>query len=309
MGNNAIFVNPSNADITITQRGSDFLWAWFAVMTIVDLVVLAWTFQILKGRRAFHHLSAIILTTTAIAYFSMASNLGQDPVQTIFNGAGRTRAIWFARYIDWTITFPCLILLVLLASALPLSDIVATVFWSIVFTVSLLIGAHVVSRYKFGYLAFACCAIIYVCFMLLGPGRKSSGSLGLEYRSVYTRSVFWLCFIWMLYPICWGLSEGGNRISPDSEMVFYGILDLLIKPVFILFHLWQVSRLDYTKMQLQSSKASDGATFENRNDGELNKMHNINTKNRLADANVPGAGTGQPRVSEAATVVGPHSHV
>jgi bacteriorhodopsin len=29
-----------------------------------------------------------------------------------------------------------------------------------------------------------------------------------------------------------GVSEGGNIIAPDSEAVFYGILDLLAKPVF-----------------------------------------------------------------------------
>jgi len=38
----------------------------------------------------------------------------------------------------------------------------------------------------------------------------------------------------MLYPVCWGLSEGSNTISPTSEMVFYGILDLLSGPVFLL---------------------------------------------------------------------------
>lgn len=38
--------------------------------------------------------------------------------------------------------------------------------------------------------------------------------------------------LWILYPIAWGVCEGGNIISPDSEAVFYGILDLLAKPVF-----------------------------------------------------------------------------
>lgn len=32
----------------------------------------------------------------------------------------------------------------------------------------------------------------------------------------------------MLYPICWGVSEGGNVIPPDSEFIFYGILDCLL---------------------------------------------------------------------------------
>lgn len=39
-------------------------------------------------------------------------------------------------------------------------------------------------------------------------------------------------FLWILYPIAWGVCEGGNIIAPDSEAVFYGILDLFAKPVF-----------------------------------------------------------------------------
>ncbi len=38
--------------------------------------------------------------------------------------------------------------------------------------------------------------------------------------------------LWIVYPIAWGVCEGGNLIAPDSEAVFYGVLDLLAKPVF-----------------------------------------------------------------------------
>ncbi|KAJ4327386.1 hypothetical protein N0V84_002157 [Fusarium piperis] len=40
-----------------------------------------------------------------------------------------------------------------------------------------------------------------------------------------------MLMVWICYPIAWDLREGGNIIGPDSEAVFYGILDLLEKPV------------------------------------------------------------------------------
>lgn len=47
----------------------------------------------------------------------------------------------------------------------------------------------------------------------------------------------------MLYPVCWGISEGGNLITPDSEFIFYGILDCCLIPitcaVFLALH-WGV---------------------------------------------------------------------
>jgi len=36
----------------------------------------------------------------------------------------------------------------------------------------------------------------------------------------------------MLYPLAWGLCEGGNVIPSDSEAMFYGILDQCATPVF-----------------------------------------------------------------------------
>lgn len=50
-------------------------------------------FQRPRGARFFHDVALIILTTSAIAYFSMASNLGATPIETEFRAIG-TRQIW-----------------------------------------------------------------------------------------------------------------------------------------------------------------------------------------------------------------------
>lgn len=56
------------------------------------------------------------------------------------------------------------------------------------------------------------------------------------------------------YPICWALSEGGNVISPTSEMIWYGILDILTGPFFLFIFLWQISYVDYSVFELRSGK-------------------------------------------------------
>lgn len=55
-------------------------------------------------------------------------------------------------------------------------------------------------------------------------------------------------FLWFLYPIAWGLCEGGNLISPDSEAIFYGILDLLAKPVFGALLIWGHRGIDPARL-------------------------------------------------------------
>jgi bacteriorhodopsin len=47
-----------------------------------------------RGTRLFHHLAIVILTTTSLAYFSMASDLGATAISTEFRGNGATRQIW-----------------------------------------------------------------------------------------------------------------------------------------------------------------------------------------------------------------------
>ena len=69
MANDALHANPTQDGIAqhITVRGSDWLWAAFAIMLVTDLVVIGWHFTIPRGQRIFHQLAAIILTTASIA--------------------------------------------------------------------------------------------------------------------------------------------------------------------------------------------------------------------------------------------------
>jgi bacteriorhodopsin len=157
------------------------------------------------------------------------------------------------------ITTPALLLMLVLASGLALSDIVTLVFFSLVFVVARLVGALVSSTYKWGFFVFSVAGLVYVWWALLGPARTSAKVIGSDYHSAFGVGAGILSFIWLLYPICWGLSEGGNVITPTSEMVFYGILDLLSMPFFLFIHLFALSKLDLAALQLYSGKFSTTA--------------------------------------------------
>ncbi|KAI0748053.1 hypothetical protein C8Q80DRAFT_1059003, partial [Daedaleopsis nitida] len=250
--------NPPNAQRHITSGASDWLWAVFAIMLLADLIMVFWTFRRPRGTRLFHQIAVIVLTTSTIAYFSMASDLGSTPVRA---GTGRnnsiTRQIWYVRYIQWFITLPLLLLELLLATGLSLSDIFTTLFMAWVFVICGLLGALVVTVYKWGYFFFGILALFYIWYVLLGHGPRSTFAAGGLVRSGFLRSAGYLSFLLLLYPICWGLSEGSNVISPTAEMIWYGILDLLAGPVFLLGFLWSLRSIDYGAFGLRSTKFSD----------------------------------------------------
>ncbi|KAI0806068.1 heat shock protein 30 [Irpex lacteus] len=254
----SVDTNPPNATIHISNHGTDWLWAVFAVMTASMLGMFLWSFMRPKGTRFFHNIALIILTTSAIAYFAMASDLGATPITTEFRAFG-TRQIWYVRYIQWFINFPLLLVTLLFATGLALSDVLTTAFFAWVVVITGLVGALVQSSYKWGFYVFGLIAMIHVWTTLLGHGPRSNFSAGPGLRSGYIRGSGFVSFLLLLYPICWACSEGANVISPTSEAVWYGILDLLLGPVFLMYFLFGLRNVDYAAFGLQSWKYSDSA--------------------------------------------------
>jgi len=119
-GNDALNVNPPNADRHLTTNGSDWLWAAMAVFGVTFLAWLVWTLLLrrpvtaathsaapgaddrgvgaskeghhgtavgtrYRGERIFHYLLTIAAFVGLIAYFTMASDLGSTPVRQYMN--------------------------------------------------------------------------------------------------------------------------------------------------------------------------------------------------------------------------------
>ncbi|GAA5822592.1 hypothetical protein JCM5353_005495 [Sporobolomyces roseus] len=260
-------LNPCYANRCMTKQGSAVLWMGFSVFTASSLIILFIAHQRRRGHRTFHYLSAAILITASISYFVMASNLGNTPIETEFNRAspGETRSVFYARYVDWVITTPLLLLTLLLATGLPLSIIFFTLFIDIVMIVCGLISALIASRYKFGLFSIGCACLFYIYFILLVVGRRSASALGDGYGTAYYRGAYYLVLVWTIYPIIWGCSEGGNVISVTSEVIAYLVLDLLAKVVFTALHLYSIERLDYDLLGLSSGKWTDTTTVVDKN--------------------------------------------
>jgi bacteriorhodopsin len=242
MGNDALDTNRvvgQQADLAITTHGSDWYFTVCAVMGFSTLVFMGWSFTKPHSHRLFHYITALITLCAGIAYYSMGSGLGQVPVQVEFVrpdssevGAAGTREMFYARYIDWFITTPLLLTDLLLTAGLPWPSILVTILADEVMIVSGLIGAFTQTRYKWGYWVFGTADFFYVVYTLLWNGRRHANALGGSISTTYNACGVLTIFIWFLYPIAWGLAEGGNVIHPDSEAIFYGVLDIIAKPIF-----------------------------------------------------------------------------
>ncbi|KAI0109235.1 FDD123 protein [Nemania sp. FL0031] len=248
MGNQAIYDNRfvgQRPDLQITNRGSDWYYTVCAMMGLTTLIVMALAFRRPQTHRLFHYITAAITAVACVAYFAMASNLGQLPILVEWArpwsrrvGAAGTREVFYARYIDWAITTPLLLLELLLTAGLPTPTILITLLADVFMIVCGLIGALTQTGFKWGFFAFGMAALLFIAYELLFDARRHANVLGGDPKKTFWTCGVWLLMLWFLYPIAWGLSEGGNVIHPDSEAIFYGVLDVLSKIAFAGILLW-----------------------------------------------------------------------
>jgi bacteriorhodopsin len=132
----------------------------------------------------------------------------------------------------------------LLTAGLPWPTILYTILLDWVMVITGLVGALVASSYKWGYFVFATVALFGIAYNVVWVGRSHARAIGPEVSRAFIICGVWTIFLWFIYPIAWGLSEGGNVIAPDSEAVFYGVLDILAKPVFGALLLWGHRNID-----------------------------------------------------------------
>ncbi|KAK3080481.1 hypothetical protein LTS18_000955 [Coniosporium uncinatum] len=249
-------VNGATADIAITTHGSDVYFAICACMAVSAFAFMGLALTKPRTHRIFHYITAAIVMVAAIAYFTMGSNLGFTPIQVEFHRTkpvvrGNYREIFYVRYIDWMITTPLLLLDLLLTAGLPWPTVLWVILIDWVMIVTGLVGALVVSIYKWGYFAFGCAALLYILYVLIFEARKHANGLGSDVGKSYLYCGALTSFLWILYPIAWGLCEGGNVIAPDSEAVFYGILDFLAKIGFGCLLLWGHKGIDPGRLGLR----------------------------------------------------------
>lgn len=238
-GNQVMQINqPTGLDLHITSHGSDWLWAAFScfgVLLLYNILML----NISKNKKLLFGVATIPVAFEFFAYFVMASDLGWagvsqslGHVHTDTSGPNPIRQVFYAKYVAWAFSFPFFLTLLEIASneeevvrfdAKFVIYTITQVCSSWMFVVSLLVGSVVHSTYKWGFFVFGVFGCIYAIatlfnsMVIIKNGKSSIIFIGM-----------FSCLIWLLYLVAWGLCEGSNTLQPDSESVFYGIIDLFM---------------------------------------------------------------------------------
>jgi bacteriorhodopsin len=128
-----------------------------------------------------------------------------------------------------------------------------------------LAGALCATHYKWGFFAFGTLAYLLLALSLLHTGSLTASRVGLNNHYFFLTG--WLVFLWLLYPIAYGLDDGGNKIGVTGGFIFFGILDVLTVPLLAFAILALAPGWDYGALNLyftQYGRVSQAGTYPER---------------------------------------------
>jgi bacteriorhodopsin len=158
-----------------------------------------------------------------------------------------------------------LIVAIGLISGVSWATIVYNIALSWTWVGSWLSGAVTGTNYKWGFFTYGIVAYFLLAASLLGNGLTTAKRL--EIHRHYLLIAGWPVFLWLLYPIAYGLDDGGNKIDVTDGFVFFGILDVLLIPVLAFGIIGLSTRWDYRKLNIyftQYGRVAQAGEFPER---------------------------------------------
>lgn len=231
------------------------------------------------GRHA-HHAAAsfFVCSIAASMYLLMAQGQGDVVVSNTrialtpagIGGATDAKLVYFARYLDWVITTPLLLIGLLgigLAAVRQGGEAVrqrngligGVIGADILMILTGLFGAlSLDSTHKYVWFAVSCVFFLGVLAVIWGPVRASANAQGRPVAALYGRLLSILTVLWFIYPVLWLLgTEGTSSISLNTEVVVFTVIDLLAKVGFGLVLVLGVKRLTTEETTIHGAPAPE----------------------------------------------------
>ncbi|KAM0425761.1 hypothetical protein ACHAPT_009011 [Fusarium lateritium] len=238
---NTIFeLNPTGEeDETPSRNGARWLWAVTGIHILSFLIVLALCFVVHESKRVFHYLFTVSLLVGAVTYYAQAATTG----------------LFFARYVNWLVAFPSVALALGLVSGVSWVTILCNMAITWLWILPYLAAALTSTAYKWGFFAFGTLSYLILAASTLNESYKEAARRGIGRD--YLILAGWANFLWFLYPIAFGLSDGSHRVSGMVGYGIFGALDVLLLPVFTLALLYYAKGWDWNNLDLAFSERRD----------------------------------------------------
>ena len=209
--------------------GTAWLWIGVAGMAIGFLAIALQSRARTEEEANASVVHAVVPAIAATLYLLMA--LGQGAV--LLEGK---RLFYYARYVDWSITTPLLLIglaLTALGSLKGQVALIGALILSDVFMIltGLFAGASPTgSASKWIWYIVSCGFFLAVYYVIWGPLAKLASGRSAEKAQIFRRNALILSVLWFLYPVVFLLGQdGADLAAPALVLAAFTILDLVSK--------------------------------------------------------------------------------
>jgi len=226
-----------------TETGTRTLWVVFVVMLVASIVFSGMAWNVPMSKRLYHIVTTMITIFATLSYFAMASGHGISYHHVVVRESHKHvpdttkdvyRQVYWARYVDWSVTTPLLLLDLALLAGLSGGAIFMAIVADVIMILTGLFAAFGAedTPQKWGWYAIACIAYLIVIWQLVYHGRASAAGKGGKVGNFFAAIGGFTLIIWTVYPIIWGIADGSRNMDVDEEIISYAVLDVLAKPIF-----------------------------------------------------------------------------
>jgi bacteriorhodopsin len=218
--------------------GDKTLWVVFVLMFLASVVFIFMAWRTPVQKRLFYVVTALITTFATLSYYAMATGEGTSFATIVVKDTDKTvervfRQVFWARYVDWSLTTPLLLLDLAFLAGLSGANIFVAIAADLIMVLTGLFAAFAGSESTtWGWYTMSCVAFLFIVYILAVGGRRAVAAKGNATSSLFAAIGGFTLVLWTLYPVVWGISDGARLWSVDTEIVAYAILDVLAKPVF-----------------------------------------------------------------------------
>lgn len=228
------------------QSAASSFWLWFTWggMTLATVLFLYWA---ANGRaQNLHHYvtSAAITLWAAMMYIVMAVGGGAAMIEE----PGGLRLFYYARYIDWTITTPLLLLGLAWVALGSINRNPQVVLGLVVADVAMILTGAVAGAtggaFKWFWYVISCIFFLAVLALIWGPLQNAARSGVSPEASLFFPLAVVLTVLWFAYPVVFLIgTEGLSAIGASVEVFLYAVLDISAKVGFGIILLGGVRRI------------------------------------------------------------------
>ncbi|KAI2638949.1 opsin-1 [Hypomontagnella submonticulosa] len=244
---------------TSSEVGHRTLWVVCVLMGLSSLAFYIMAMRVPVQKRLFHIITAFVTTFAFLSYYAMATG---DGITTHSYVSERSkhgavteiieRDIYWARYVDWSLTTPLLLLDLCLLAGVNGATILVTLVSDVIMILTGLFAAFSKNEAQgWGWYAFACIAYLNIIYQIGYKGRNAVSVRDNKTRTFFAAISLFTLLLWTAYPIVWGIADGAHRVNIDGEIIAYAVLDILAKGVFGFWLLLTHDRMSRTSLSIE----------------------------------------------------------